>query len=270
MAHESKEVAASTNSLVSPISDDDRIQLERLGKKPVLKRRFGIFATLGLSCTVLGTWEGLLGTFITPLNNGGSAGAVYAYIFAWTGTACCFVALSELASMAPTSGGQYHWCAMLAPIRCMKFLSYITGWVAVVGWQAAFASAAYLSGTMIQGVAVLAHKHYNAAAWQGTLIMWACLLVALAVNLSGGKIFPRLEKGILVLHVLGCVSIILPLVCLADHKTNQQVFTEFLNGGEFPTQGLSWFVGISGCVFSFAGGDAVVHVRHTLYDACDD
>ncbi|KAJ5827392.1 hypothetical protein N7447_004155 [Penicillium robsamsonii] len=259
MAHESKEVVASANSLESPISDHDRTQLERLGKKPVLKRKFGIFATLGLSCTVLGTWEGLLG--------GGSAGAVYVYIFAWTGTACCFVALSELASMAPTSGGQYHWCAMLAPISCMKFLSYITGWVAVVGWQASFAAAAYLSGTMIQGVAILAHKHYKAEAWQGTLIMWACLLVALAVNLSGGKIFPRLEKGILVLHVLGCVSIIIPLVCLADHKTNQQVFTEFLNGGEFPTQGLSWFVGISGCVFSFAGGDAVVHMAEEIHNA---
>lgn len=76
--------------------------------------------------------------------SGGSAGAVYAFIFAWTGTACCFSVLSELASMlvhghpaerafiltyprAPTSGGQYHWCAMLAPTSCMKFLSYITG-----------------------------------------------------------------------------------------------------------------------------------------------
>ncbi|KAJ5185657.1 hypothetical protein N7472_010497 [Penicillium cf. griseofulvum] len=259
MAHESKDVLASTNVLASPSSDYDRIQLERLGKKAVLKRNFGIFATLGLSCTVLGTWEGLLG--------GGSAGAVYAFIFAWTGTACSFVALSELASMAPTSGGQYHWCAMLAPISCMKFLSYITGWVAVVGWQAAFASAAYLSGTMIQGVAVLAHKHYNAQPWQGTLIMWACLLVALSVNLAGGKIFPRLEKGILILHILGCVSIIIPLVCLADHKTNHEVFTEFLNSGEFPTQGLSWFVGITGCAFSFAGGDAVVHMAEEINNA---
>lgn len=31
--------------------------------------------------------------------SGGSAGAVYAFIFAWTGTACCFSVLAELASM---------------------------------------------------------------------------------------------------------------------------------------------------------------------------
>lgn len=35
--------------------------------------------------------------------------------------------LAELASMAPTSGGQYHWAAMLAPANCQKFLSFITG-----------------------------------------------------------------------------------------------------------------------------------------------
>lgn len=139
------------------------------------------------------------------------------------------------------------------------------GWLAVVGWQTAFASAAYLAGTEIQGVAILVHKHYNAEAWHGTLIMWACLLVALAVNLAGGKLFPRLEQGILLLHILGCLAIVIPLVCLADHQTNKQVFKDFLNGGEFPTQGLSWFVGTSGCVFSFAGGDAVVHVS-LLFD----
>lgn len=59
--------------------------------------------------------------------SGGPGGAVYSFIFAWTGTACSFVVISELASMAPTSGGQYHWCAMLAPPKYMKILSYLTG-----------------------------------------------------------------------------------------------------------------------------------------------
>jgi amino acid transporter len=90
--------------------------------------------------------------------------------------------------------------------------------------------------------------------------MWACLLIALTINLAGGKLLPRLEQGILVLHVLGCLAIIIPMVCLADYRSNQEVFLQFNNGGEFPTQGLSWFVGISGCAFSFAGGDATVHV----------
>ncbi|CAG7921999.1 unnamed protein product [Penicillium olsonii] len=199
--------------------------------------------------------------------SGGSAGAVYAFIFAWTGTACCFSVLAELSSMAPTSGGQYHWCAMLAPIRHQKFLSYITGWIAVIGWQTALAAAAHLAGTEIQGVAILVYDNYDPKAWQGTLIMWASLFVGIAVNLKGGKLLPRLEQGILVLHILGCLAIIIPMTVLADHNSTREVFTEFLNGGEWPTQGLSWFVGLSGCAFSFAGGDSVVHMAEEIHNA---
>lgn len=76
--------------------------------------------------------------------SGGPAGAVYGFLFVWAGVACTFAVLSELASMyaslpprdgtprltinrAPTSGGQYHWCSMLAPPSAMKMLSYLTG-----------------------------------------------------------------------------------------------------------------------------------------------
>lgn len=138
------------------------------------------------------------------------------------------------------------------------------GWLAVIGWQAAFASTAYLSGTEIQGAAILAHKYYNAEAWHGTLIMWASLLLALAVNLVGGKFLPRVENLILIVHILGFFGILIPLISLADHKTKEQVFTEFLNGGNFASQGLSWFVGMTGCVFAFSGGDAAVHVSDKI------
>ncbi|KAJ5366633.1 amino acid transporter [Penicillium brevicompactum] len=256
--HEAREVSS---------HDRDDFHLQRLGKSPVLKRNFGILSILGFSCTIIATWEGLLDTFIIALTNGGSAGAVYAYIFAWTGTTCSFLVLSELASMAPTSGGQYHWCAMLAPQKRMKFWSYITGWLAVIGWQAAFASTAFLCGTEIQGAAILAHKNYNAEAYQGTLILWASLIVALAVNLVGGKFLPRLENLILCVHILGFFGILIPLTYMADHRTKEQVFIEFTNGGGFATDGLSWFVGMTGCVFAFAGGDAAVHMAEEVANA---
>ncbi|KAJ5975504.1 amino acid transporter [Penicillium waksmanii] len=249
------------------VRDRDDVHLQRIGKKPVLKRNFGVLSILGFSCTIIATWEGLLDTFVIALTNGGPAGAVYAFIFAWTGTTCCFLLLSELASMAPTSGGQYHWCAMLAPSSTMKFSSYITGWLAVIGWQAAFASTAYLCGTEIQGAAILAYETYNAEAWQGTLIMWASLLLALGVNLVGGKFLPRLENLILVVHILGFFGIMIPLTYMSDHKTKEEVFTQFLNGGNFASQGLSWFVGMTGCVFAFAGGDAAVHMAEEVANA---
>lgn len=89
--------------------------------------------------------------------------------------------------------------------------------------------------------------------------MWAAIALALGINIVGGKLLPRLELVILVIHILGYFAILIPLTYMGDHKTNQEVFKEFVNGG-FSTDGLSWFVGMTGCAFAFAGGDAAVHV----------
>lgn len=165
---------------------------------------------------------------------------------------------------APTAGGQYHWAAMLAPVKFQKFLSYITGWFTIIGWQCGFAASAFITGTMIQGTAVLAHSKYDALPWQGTLIVWLALLVALLVNLAGGKLLPRLEAVVLVVHVLGFFGIMIPLVYMSDHAATHDVFLSFQNNGEFATQGLSWFVGMTSLGFAFAGGDAAVHVSVEL------
>lgn len=71
---------------------------------------------------------------------------------------------------------------------------------------------------------------------------------------------PRFEGFILVLHIIGFFAILIPLVTMADHGNANEVFTDFLNLGGFPSQGLSFFVGMVGCIFAFAGGDAAVHV----------
>ncbi|KAL4925686.1 putative GABA permease [Aspergillus undulatus] len=247
--------------------DSDSAKLARMGKKQVLRRNFGLISMLGFSCTILVTWEGLTSLFLQPLTNGGPAGAVYGYIFVWLGTACIFVVLSELASMAPTSGGQYHWVSMLAPRFCVKFLSYISGWLTVIGWQATFATACYLTGTMIQGAAILTHPNYVPASWHPTMYYWAVVAFAVGINVVGRNVLPKLEGLILVVHILGFFAVMIPLVSLADIGEARDVFTQFNNQGGWSSDGLSFFVGLIGCVFAFAGGDAAVHMSEEIENA---
>ena len=157
--------------------------------------------------------------------------------------------------MAPTSGGQYHWVSMLAPSRCSKFLSYITGWLTVTGWQGLVASGGYLTGTIIQGLIVLTVPSYAASetSWQGTLLYWAAIFFAVFINTVVSSLLPKIEGLILVLHILGFFSILIPLVILAPHDSASDVFTGWLNEGNWSTQGLSFFVGLIGNVFAFLG-----------------
>ncbi|KAJ5674585.1 choline transport protein [Penicillium maclennaniae] len=269
LSHQVKQTStAGMREIASPTKEElDDANLARMGKRPVLKRNFGLMSMLGFSCTILITWEGIVVLFLQAYQNGGPAGAVYGYLFVWAGVACTFVVLSELASMAPTSGGQYHWCSMLAPRSAMKLLSYITGWLTVIGWQATYATSCYLCGTLIQGLIVLTNSSYQPKNWHGTLIFWAVAVFSVSINSIGGTLLPRFEGFILILHILGFFAILIPLTYMGDHGTAKEVFTEFLNLGEFPSQGLSFFVGMVGCIFAFAGGDAAVHMSEEIVNA---
>ncbi|PQE07885.1 choline transport protein [Rutstroemia sp. NJR-2017a WRK4] len=259
----------------STIRSQDQYELARVGKKQVLKvcmiirerrvsipnftfliqRNFGLVSMLGFSCTLLATWEGQL--------IGGPAGLVYGYIIVWLGTTSVFIVLSELASI----GGQYHWCYVLAPPSYRKLLSYITGWLTVAGWQAGVVSAAYLTATVLQGLVILNHDNYVYKAWHATLIIWAILLACVFINTVVSRYLPKIEGIILILHILGFFAILVPMLTLAEHNTASDIFTLFLNGGDFPTQGLSFFVGLTGTVAAFLGADGVIHMSEEVENA---
>jgi choline transport protein len=73
------------------------------------------------------TWEFALLGALFSLPNGGPAGAIWMYFI----TAFCFyfvmLSLAEMTSMAPTSGGQYHWVSEFASPKHQKFLSFLVG-----------------------------------------------------------------------------------------------------------------------------------------------
>ncbi|TVY16639.1 putative amino-acid permease [Lachnellula arida] len=240
-----------TNGRLQSIVDRDNDALARVGKQPVLKRNFGFISMLGFSCTVMITWEGIFLLFGINFANGGSAGSIYGFLIVRLGTLAIFATMGELASMAPTSGGQYHWVSMLAPPSAQKFMSYLIGWITVVGWQAAVASGGFLASGLVQGLILLnnatyAPKHQN----HGT-----------------HRALPKIESLILVFHILGFFAILIPLVYMAPHGTTSEVFTTFLNEGSFKTQGLSFMVGLVGPVFSLLGADSAVHMSEEITNA---
>ncbi|ATZ57211.1 hypothetical protein BCIN_14g03710 [Botrytis cinerea B05.10] len=166
--------------------------------------------------------------------------------------------------MAPTSGGQYHWVSMLAPPSCAKFLSYLTGWLTLGGWQGSVASGGYLTGTMIQGLISLTIPSYIPHGWQGMLLFWAVILFAVSINTIVSSLLPKFEGLILILHICGFFAILITLVILGPHDTSKNLFTVWLNSGGWSTQGLSFFVGLTGNVFAFVGADGAFHMSEEI------
>ena len=128
-------------------------------------------------------------------------------------------------------------------------------------WQIGTATCAFLGGSIIQGLIIMNYPDsYVPTSWQGTLLFYAIIALALFVNIFLAGILPKIETAILLIHILGFFCILIPLVYLAPHHSASDVFQSFYNGGGWPTNGLSFFVGTTTPMFAFVGIDAASHI----------
>ncbi|EZF21890.1 hypothetical protein H112_05063 [Trichophyton rubrum D6] len=215
----------------------------------------------------MGTWESGLPFFLTAYINGGPVTMVYGFILAFFGSLATCASLAEMASMYPISGGQYYWASLLAPPGKVKFLSFLTGWLSVLGWQSASTTGTYLGGTIIQGVVKLNYPEYTPERWQATLMLYAVLILSLSVNVSLVKWLPGVEGVILIIHVVGFFAIMIPLVHLAPISSAKFVFTEFINTSGYSSNGLSWLIGQSASAVLFIGYDGACHMAEEVQNA---
>ena len=117
------------------------------------------------------------------------------------------------------------------------------------------ASGGYVTGTLIQGLLVLTHPEYleRWRNWHGTLLFWAVIFVAVAINTVVGSLLAKFEGFVLVLHLLGFFAVIFSLLLLGKHADSEFVFQTFMNLSGWKTQGLSFCIGLLGNVFAFIG-----------------
>jgi choline transport protein len=159
----------------------------------------------------------------------------------------------------PLSGGEYNWVAILAPERFSNFLSYLTGWVLVIAWQAACASVTWINSTIILGLVQVNYPHYESKVWHGTLIFYAVIAVAVLINTYLGRLFPWLEAVAFIVHIVGFFAILIVLVYLAPKNDPAAVFNNFTNFGEL-TNVQSALVGAVTLMYMFNGTFAALDV----------
>ncbi|KAK3680175.1 hypothetical protein LTR78_000552 [Recurvomyces mirabilis] len=248
-------------------TEADAVDMARLGRTQELRRNFKSLSVLGLSVTTMATWSALLLTNFFVMVNGGLAGAVWTYLASWIFTFALAASLAEMASMAPTSGGQYHWVSEFAPRSQQRFLSYITGWLAALGWQALIATTAYSAAVLILVMASIYHENYVPQNWHQSLLMILIGILATCMNTFGAKRLPLLEGLIFILHIFGWFAIIIVLWVLAPKTTSKDVFGTFSNFGGWSSIGTACYVGSITATGSFAGSDAAAHLSEETRDA---
>ncbi|KAF2456974.1 amino acid permease-domain-containing protein [Lineolata rhizophorae] len=248
-------------------SSFDQRDMFRMGKIQQLRRNFRFVSIFGFTMVLMATWEAQLSANIFGLINGGTGGLIWVYIGTFTGFLAAIASMAEMASMAPTTGGQYHWVSEFAPRRAQKFLSYIVGWLCVLGWQVGNTSIGFLASSQILGLAVLNNPSYTIQRWHQTLLIIAINTFCQIFNSFLASRLPLVEGIVLVLHIFGFFAILIPLWVLGPRGEPRAVFFTFTDGGGWGNVGLSCLVGMLSPVFSFIGPDSATHMSEELRDA---
>ena len=157
--------------------------------------------------------------------------------------------------------------------------------MSTLSWQAGAASGSFLTGTIIQGLITVNNPNYEPTNWQGTLFVFAMVVVIWCCNIWGAKAFPMLQNLLLCLHVVTFLVIVVVFWALAPRQSAKLVFLELTNDGGWSSMGLSVLIGQITAIFastcksrkpgyitlapltSTEGADATAHMSEEIEDA---
>ena len=237
-------------------SDDDNV-LIALGYKPELKREFTYLSAFGQSWGAQGLAPSIAGSLIFALGSGGSVASVWTWIVGCTLLVPVALALGEMSSSMPTSGGIYYWAAKLTPIKYRSLVSWFTGYMMTLGYITLYASTVYL--TVITFLAVISmatqgsyvpNKYHNYGVYAGFCI------VTSAMTSFPARILAKLNNFYVFYQGSLCVALILSLAIATPSEYRNSanfVFVDFQNTGYWMNNGWAWCLGLLTPVWVVSG-----------------
>ncbi|KAJ8770057.1 hypothetical protein K2173_010088 [Erythroxylum novogranatense] len=255
--------------------DSSTVRLKELGYKQELKRDLSVFSNFAFSFSVVSVITGITTLYNTGLNYGGPVSMVYGWFVACGFTIFVGLAMAEICSAYPTSGGLYYWSAKLAGSKWAPFASWITGWFNIVGQWAVTTSIDFSLAQLFQVIILLSTGGANGGGYQaskyvviamhGGILFLHAILNSLPISVL--SFFGQLAAVWNLVAVLG-ITIIIP--CVATERASAKfVFTHFNsdNGEGIHNKFYIFVIGLLMSQYTLSGYDASAHMTEETKNA---
>ncbi|KAJ3409247.1 hypothetical protein CcCBS67573_g06973 [Chytriomyces confervae] len=247
----------------------DEAMLAQLGYKQELKRELSSFTNLGTSMSTICICSGLTSLFGFGLVTGGPVVMTWGWIIVAFFTMMVGLAMAEICSAFPTSGGLYYWAARLSRPRHKALASWMTGWFNLLGQVAVTAGVVFGLSLMIGATASIASD----LTYTPTPAVIVAIHISLALSIGfANSLGPKVMNYIMLVSTVWQVvtPFLLVVVVLAKAPIKQTpsfVFTEFKNGTGI--ESIPWvvLVGLLTSQFTFTGYDASAHMTEETKNA---
>lgn len=248
------------------LSAADRELAEKFGYKPVFKREFGYLSTFSFAVSISGLFATITTTFSTPLYGGGAASVVWCWLISGAGCMCIALSVAELVSAYPTCGGLYYTISRLAPKAWVPSISWVDGWINLLGQVAGVASSEYGSAQiLLAAVSMGTDGTYQPTTNQTVGVMAALTVLCGLVNSLSTYWMEKMTKFYVIFHVCVLVSCSIALLVMTKDKHDATyVFTYIEADSGWSSTGFSFLLGFLSVSWTMTDYDATAHITEEI------
>ncbi|KAI6011048.1 amino acid permease-domain-containing protein [Pisolithus microcarpus] len=180
--------------------DEDEAELARM--------ELSLLQNFGVSFSIISIITGIPSLFSYGLNTGACT------------TMLVGLAMAEICSAHPTSGGPYYWAAMLTKPESAPLASWITGWFNLLGQVAVTTGISFACANFLSTVAEFGTSFVPTP--KTTIGIYAAVLISQGlINTFGVHLLKYLNNASIWWHSLGTTSV---------HQSANFVFRTFIDG----------------------------------------
>lgn len=249
-------------------SEDDAAVLAALGYKQELRRNFSMIEVFGIAFSIMGLLPSIAST-LTYSIPAGPAGMVWGWFLASGLIFVVGLAMADLGSAMPTSGGLYWWTHFFSSPSTRNPLCFLVGYSNTLGLVGGLCSIDYGFSLMFLSVIVIARDGNwtptNGAIY-GTFL--ACVLCHGILASVMSKIMGKLQTVFVIMNfvLIAATVIALPIGARNRRNDGQFIFTHTVNLTTWPigwTFMLSWLCPI----WTIGAFDSCVHMSEEAANA---
>ncbi|KAF7021219.1 hypothetical protein CFC21_034204 [Triticum aestivum] len=270
-------LAADEAAAAATSADDyDSKKLRLLGYEPQLKRNLSLLSNFSVTFSIVSVLTGITTLYGTGLEFGGPVTMVYGWPIAGAFTVVVGLAMAEICSAYPTSGGLYFWSARLCTERRWgPFASWLTGWFNIVGQWAVTTSVDYSLAQLIQVIILLSTGGNNgggylASKYEVIAIHAAILLSHALINSLPIAWLSFFGQFAAAWNMLGVFVLMIAVPAVATERASAKfVFTSFNtdNSAGIHSHLYIFLLGLLMSQYTLLGYDASAHMTEETKNA---
>ncbi|KAG9095817.1 GABA-specific high-affinity permease, partial [Ceratobasidium sp. 392] len=248
----------------------DEELLASLGYKQEFKRAFTPFEVFGIAFSIIALLPSIASSLVYALPYGGPVSMVWGWLIASVFILFIGLAMAELASAAPTSGGLYFWTWTFSSPRYKKILSWIVGYANTLGSIACIASIDWGCAVQVMAAATIGSGgNYVATTGQTYAVYLAILFTHAIVCSLATEVLARLQTVYVVLNLVLFLGVLIALPAATPSEfmnSASYALGDFTNLSAYPA-GFAFFLSWLAPVWTIGAFDSCVHISEEASNA---